>query len=157
MFLLSEGIKISEKTDIDKRGVGNALGAVGNIYSKKGKYHDALEYYEKSLAIMNNMGDKYGIATGLASIGSIYLKKGDYDSALEFYKQRLEIGEEIGGKQIVAIALGNLFGGILSGQLYAAFARDMQRPDLMWLVFALIALGTAVLVFLYDRFILRKS
>ncbi len=55
------------------------------------------------------------------------------------------------------VALGNLFGGILSGQFYALFARDMQRPDLMWLTFALIALGTAILVFLYDRFILRRK
>ena len=54
------------------------------------------------------------------------------------------------------VALGNLFGGILSGQFYALFAIEMNRPDLMWLVFALIALGTAILVFLYDRFILRK-
>ncbi len=35
------------------------------------------------------------------------------------------------------VALGNLFGGILSGQLYAAFARDMQRPDIMWLIWHL--------------------
>lgn len=55
------------------------------------------------------------------------------------------------------VALGNLFGGILSGQFYALFARDMNRPDLMWLTFALIALGTAMLVFLYDRFILRRK
>lgn len=55
------------------------------------------------------------------------------------------------------VALGNLFGGILSGQFYAIFARDMQRPDLMWLTFALIALVTALLVFLYDRFILRRK
>ncbi len=55
------------------------------------------------------------------------------------------------------VALGNLFGGILSGQLYATFARDMQRPDLMWLVFAIIALGSAILVFLYDKFILKTK
>jgi dipeptide/tripeptide permease len=55
------------------------------------------------------------------------------------------------------VALGNLFGGILSGQFYALFARDMQRPDLMWLTFAFLALGTAVLVFLYDKFVLRKA
>lgn len=54
------------------------------------------------------------------------------------------------------VALGNLFGGILSGQFYALFARDMQRPDLMWIAFALIALVTALLVFLYDKFILRR-
>jgi dipeptide/tripeptide permease len=55
------------------------------------------------------------------------------------------------------VALGNLFGGILSGQLYAAFARDMQRPDLMWLIFALLAFGTAILIYLYDTFVIKKN
>ncbi len=55
------------------------------------------------------------------------------------------------------VALGNLFGGILSGQLYGAFARDMQRPDIMWLIFGLIALGSALLILLYDKMIIRKG
>ncbi len=55
------------------------------------------------------------------------------------------------------VALGNLFGGILSGQLYAAFARDMQRPDLMWLIFGVIALGSAMLILLYDKMIIRRN
>ena len=55
------------------------------------------------------------------------------------------------------IALGNLFGGILSGQLYAAFARDMGRPDIMWGIFAVLALVSALLVWLYDRLILSKN
>ena len=55
------------------------------------------------------------------------------------------------------VALGNLFGGILSGQLYAAFARDMQRPDLMWLTFAIIALVSAILILLYDKMIIKKG
>jgi len=54
------------------------------------------------------------------------------------------------------VALGNLFGGILSGQMYAAFARDMQRPDIMWAVFAVLALLTAVLIFLYDRLVIKR-
>ena len=54
------------------------------------------------------------------------------------------------------VALGNLFGGILSGQLYAAFARDMQRPDIMWAIFAALALVTAGLIFLYDRLVIKK-
>jgi POT family proton-dependent oligopeptide transporter len=54
------------------------------------------------------------------------------------------------------VALGNLFGGILSGQFYAAFARDMNRPDLMWLTFAIIAVGTAFLIFAYDKFVIKK-
>lgn len=55
------------------------------------------------------------------------------------------------------VALGNLFGGILSGQLYGAFARDMQRPDIMWFIFALIALGSAMLILLYDRKVIKAK
>ena len=56
-----------------------------------------------------------------------------------------------------AVALGNLFGGILSGQLYGAFARDMQRPDIMWGIFAAIAALTALLVFLYDKLVIKRK
>ena len=55
------------------------------------------------------------------------------------------------------VALGNLFGGILSGQLYAALARDMQRPDLMWLIFTVLGLSTAILIYFYDHLVLRKK
>ena len=62
------------------------------------------------------------------------------------------------GYYFVAIALGNLFGGILSGQFYGKLARDMQRPDLMWLAFGGVMLLTALIFVLYDRFALpRKS
>lgn len=54
------------------------------------------------------------------------------------------------------VALGNLFGGILSGQFYAIFARDMNRPDIMWLLFGGISILTAVLVYAYDRLVIRK-
>ncbi len=60
------------------------------------------------------------------------------------------------GYYFVAVALGNLFGGILSGQLYGKVARDMQRPDLMWLVFGLVMFATAVVFLLYNRFALPR-
>ena len=55
------------------------------------------------------------------------------------------------------VALGNLFGGILSGQLYGHFARDLGRPDIMWLIFAIIAAVTAFLIFLYDRLVIKRN
>jgi dipeptide/tripeptide permease len=55
------------------------------------------------------------------------------------------------------VALGNLFGGVLSGQLYAAFARDMQRPDIMWIIFAVLALVSALLILGYDRMVIKKK
>ena len=61
------------------------------------------------------------------------------------------------GYYFVAIALGNLFSGILSGQLYGKLARDIQRPDLMWLAFGGIMLLTALAFWLYNMFALPKS
>ncbi len=55
------------------------------------------------------------------------------------------------------IALGNIFGGRLSGELYGSLARDQGRPDLMWMIFGGLALLTAVILVLYDRFILKKG
>lgn len=60
------------------------------------------------------------------------------------------------GYYFVAVALGNLFGGILSGQLYGKLARDMQRPDLMWAAFGGIMLATALIFVVYNQVVLRK-
>ncbi len=61
------------------------------------------------------------------------------------------------GYYFVAIALGNLFGGILSGQLYGTLARDMQRPDLMWLCFGGLMFVTAIIFVVYNKFALPKT
>jgi POT family proton-dependent oligopeptide transporter len=61
------------------------------------------------------------------------------------------------GYYFVAIALGNLFSGILSGQLYGKLARDMQRPDLMWIAFGGVMLLTALAFWLYNVFALPKT
>jgi biotin transporter BioY len=61
------------------------------------------------------------------------------------------------GYYFVAMALGYLFGGILSGQLYGKLARDMQRPDLLWFVFAILVFGTAFVFLLYNKFALPKD
>ncbi len=61
------------------------------------------------------------------------------------------------GYYFVAIALGNLFSGILSGQLYGKLARDMQRPDLMWLAFGGIMFATALVFMLYNWLALPRQ
>ncbi|MFH1357250.1 MAG: MFS transporter [bacterium] len=53
-------------------------------------------------------------------------------------------------------ALGNLFGGLLSGNLYGWLARDLQRPDLMWLTFAGLSVFCAVCLIFYHLTIGKK-
>jgi dipeptide/tripeptide permease len=61
------------------------------------------------------------------------------------------------GYYFLSMALGMLFGGILSGELYGKLARDMQRPDLMWLAFGGLMLLTALVFLIYNRFALPKE
>jgi POT family proton-dependent oligopeptide transporter len=56
-----------------------------------------------------------------------------------------------------AVALGNIFGGLLSGELYGSLARDAGRPDIMWWIFGGLGLLTAVILVVYDRVILGKG
>ena len=55
------------------------------------------------------------------------------------------------------VALGNLFGGILSGQMYATFARDLDRPDIMWGIFAGLSVLTAFLIYGFDRMLKKQA
>lgn len=54
------------------------------------------------------------------------------------------------GYYFVAIALGNLFGGLLSGWLYQTFALDQQAPMIMWTIIGCLGLVTCVALFVFS-------
>jgi tetratricopeptide (TPR) repeat protein len=72
-----------------------------------------LEYYDKSLKIMEEINDKQGIASSYNNIGIIYLNQGNYSKALEYYFNSLKIREELGDKQGIATSYNNI------GNIYA--------------------------------------
>jgi tetratricopeptide (TPR) repeat protein len=49
-----------------------SLNGIGNIYRAQGDYPQALEYYQRSLAIKEDIGNKKGIAASLNKIAGIY-------------------------------------------------------------------------------------
>ena len=61
------------------------------------------------------------------------------------------------GYYFVAMALGNLFGGILSGELMRKFTYEMERPDYMWMFFGCLMLFTALIFLLYNKFALPRG
>ncbi len=58
------------------------------------------------------------------------------------------------------VALGNLFGGLLSGSLYQHFGPaergGTDNTGLMWIIFAILAMVSVVLLSVYDRWIKRN-
>ena len=52
------------------------------------------------------------------------------------------------------VALGNLFGGLLSGNLYQSFGpKGYDRPDIMWILVAGLALLSTVLLWIYNKWV----
>jgi tetratricopeptide (TPR) repeat protein len=68
------------------------------VYQDKGEYDTALDWYNKSLKITEQIGDQAGIAVTYNNIGRVYKYKGDYDKALEWYLNSLKIKEQIGDR-----------------------------------------------------------
>jgi len=57
------------------------------------------------------------------------------------------------GYYFVSMALGNLFGGILSGWGYQVLAHERNQPGLMWIIFGLIGLATALALVFFNKFV----
>jgi len=74
------------------------------------------------------------------------------------YAGRIAPPEKVGmymGYFYWCVALGNLFGGLLSGVMYQNFGpHGMDRPDLMWIIFSVLAATTAIALVAYNRWII---
>jgi adenylate cyclase len=88
-----------------------------------GNYRHALECYQKSLAIFEEVGDKELIAGILNNIGNLYFDQNNYPLSLEYYQRSLAIIEELGDKKGIANSLNNI-GSIHSSQ--GNHARTME-------------------------------
>ena len=77
------------------------------------------------------------------------------------YAGRIAPPEKVGmymGYFYWCVALGNLFGGLLSGVAYQHFGpQGVNRPDLMWILFAGLAGTTAVSLVIYNKWVTPRS
>ena len=53
-------------------------------------------------------------------------------------------------------AFGFLVGGLLSGVGYDYFAKDLNKPEYFWYMFAAIGVISALGLLMYDKFIAHK-
>ncbi len=73
---------------------GSAFITMGATHYIKGELVQAIEYYKKSLAIVEAMGDDRGISATLNNLGAIYYSKGAYDKAISYYTRSLQLDEK---------------------------------------------------------------
>jgi tetratricopeptide (TPR) repeat protein len=85
-----------------------ALNNIGFIYQSQGDIPKALEYFDRSLKIEEELGNKKGISTSLNNLGAICKNQGDIPRALEYLGKSLKIEEELGNKKGISTSLNNL-------------------------------------------------
>ncbi len=76
------------------------------------------------------------------------------------YAGRIAPPEKVGmymGYFYWCVALGNLFGGLLSGVTYQYFGpKGIDQPNVMWLIFAALGLVSAIMLGVYNRWVQRN-
>jgi tetratricopeptide (TPR) repeat protein len=91
-----------------KKAVANSLNNLGLSNNNQGNILKALEYYEQSLKLRQEINDKTGIALAYNNFAFIYNNQGNIGKALEYYNKSLKLQEEAGNKTGAALTLNNI-------------------------------------------------
>ncbi|MFW9914319.1 MAG: tetratricopeptide repeat protein [Candidatus Thorarchaeota archaeon] len=80
----------------------------GRICLYKADLEQAMEYFQQTLAMRQELGNKHEIAESLRNIGVIHSYKGDLEQAIKFTQQALQLFQEVSNKHHTAWCLTNL-------------------------------------------------
>ena len=75
------------------------------VFLTRGDLDRALQLYQESLQLLEQLGDKQGKAASLSNMAQVFLTRGDLDRALQLYQESLQLLEQLGDKQGKAASL----------------------------------------------------
>jgi len=109
-------------------GVGRVLGNLGYVYWDLGEYSQAIESFERGIAIFRESSSSSEESHALASLGLLYEEMGQYGQAITLYERQLAIAREEGdyiAEGRALINFGNAYWGL--GEYQQAFEFYEQR------------------------------
>ncbi|MBK9249524.1 MAG: tetratricopeptide repeat protein [Ignavibacteria bacterium] len=108
LALARTALDFAEEKNLPDETNAKALGNIGIVYLNFSDYPQALTYYQKALAISEEIGNKKGTGGTMVNIGHVYGALGQNATALEYYEKALPIFDEIGEKLFKANALNSI-------------------------------------------------
>ena len=81
---------------------------MGGILYDRGDYKGALNCYQKSLDIYEDLCNLAGMSSCYINMGNILSSRGDYEGALKLYQKSLKINEELGDRAGMSICYQNI-------------------------------------------------
>jgi serine phosphatase RsbU (regulator of sigma subunit) len=88
--------------------LASAFNNKGLNFKDRGDIPMAIEYYQKSLKIGEELKDNNLIAIPLNNMGGIYRDQGDTSKALANYQKSLKIGESLHDRYVMAMCMNNI-------------------------------------------------
>jgi len=139
ILLATQAKEFSEKINYIK-GQAYSLKHIGLGYYNLGKYVEALNYWDQSLKVFEQLKDDIGVANMLNNIAIIYIGRGDDDKGLEYSLRSLKLSEKTGDKLRILSAL-NTIGSIYYNKKATRTIDSIRRT-----------LGTKQLTIFYETF-----
>ena len=102
-----EALELCEAHD-DRRGMAEALDRLGTSAANAGDHRRGMELYERSLALIRELGDVRMLAVSTSNIGCLAMMEGDYERAEELSREGLELHERAGRRDGMQQPLFNL-------------------------------------------------
>ncbi|MFP5261023.1 MAG: tetratricopeptide repeat protein [Blastocatellia bacterium] len=89
----------------DGEGAAIAQAGLGDAMRNLGRNSQALEHFQKALALYEETGNRLQMAAALGEMGLIYLAQNNYSKALECYRKELDFAESFKDKSATANAM----------------------------------------------------
>lgn len=103
-----KALKIFE-TIGNRQGMADALTSIGNLYHQAQTQQDkALDYYQQSLRIQEEIKDSMGMSLSLRCIAIVWQEQRDFQKASIYYKRALQILQKSGDARQMANTMNNL-------------------------------------------------
>ncbi len=97
-------------------GIINALGI--NAYNNR-KTEQALNYFKKSQALYEKLGDEVGLSSTLNGLANIFSQRAEYDIAIKYLEEVRQISIKSNDKYSESVTLFNLAGNYIAKNDYA--------------------------------------
>jgi predicted ATPase/class 3 adenylate cyclase len=120
-------LSISEEMNEGRRHArANGLRLLGVAHETSGRFDEADECFEQSLALLRETGDRRNVGFMLNNLGVISHLRGDYETAFARYTEALAIFREIGERTCELPGLGNLAGAQIGLGEYEAAETNLR-------------------------------
>ena len=102
---------------------GQSLATSGTCTYSWGQYQRAVDYYEKGLGILRNIGDVKAEGHALGNLGNVYCSWGQYQKAVDYYEKGFGIFRNIGDVKAEGLAFGAI------GHVYCSWGQYQKAVD----------------------------